>query len=310
MSFEVGIPTAQEVRNMLAVYGGRVDAAEKQLEALRKEFQESRERLEESQNEGLSGLERLIRDLQESARPEPPAPPPPGPPRFRTFEFEPPSDRSMHLPAGSFGEATLLTGVFAPVTGEALPVLLRLDTALVGPGRSRVPIRGAFLVGKAQGDANSRRAVVQLDTLSVVRSDGTSFETRVNGWVSDRDGIQGLRGDYVWHADQVVALSALTGAFSGGAEAMAERETVTQATPLGGAQSAVTGDPVRFAGYRSLSSAFARLSDMVSQRLDEIVPAVYVPNARRVTVAFISGVTLEGIEAPPVGKPRFEGLDR
>ena len=307
-SFEVGIPTAQEVRNMLGVYGERVEATEREVGALRAQLQETRKKLEESTQKNASSLEKLLQEVQGTAKQEPA--PPPAAPRFRTFEFEKRRGRSLHLPAGSFGEATLLTGVFAPVTGEPLPVLLRLDAALVGPQRSRVPIRGAFIVGKAQGDANSRRATVQLDTLSVVRADGTPFEVKVNGWAADEDGIQGLRGNYVWRADEVLALSSLTGALSGGADAMAQRETTTQVTPLGGAQGAVTGDPLKFAGYRSLSSAFSRLSEMVSQRLNEVVPAIYVPNARSITIAFINGVTLEGYETSDASGSPYSGLDR
>jgi hypothetical protein len=152
--------------------------------------------------------------------------------------------------------------------------------------------------------------VVQLDTLSVIRADGTPVEVKVNGWAADDDGIQGLRGNYVWRADEILALSSLTGALSGGAEALAQRETVAQVTPLGGTQSAVTGDPLRFAGYKSLSSAFGKLGESVSQRLNEIVPAIYVPNARPITVAFVSGATLEGYEALELSGAPFSGLDR
>lgn len=308
-AFDLGIPTAQEVRNMLGVYGERVEAAEREIAALRTQLEETRKRIEENGRQQASSLEKLLREIRPEAPPPEPQPPPP--PRFRTFEFERAPGRSLQVPAGSFGEATLLTGVFAPTTGEALPVLLRLDAALVGPQRSRVPLAGAFLVGKAQGDANSRRAVVQLETLSAVRPDGRPSETRVNGWVVDDDGVQGLRGHYVWRAEEILTLSALTGGLSGGAEAAAQRETTLQATPLGGLQGAVTGDPVRFAGARAVSSAFGRLSEAVSRRLDEIVPAVYVPNARRVTVAFIGGATLDGYPPPEREEPSpFEGLDR
>jgi hypothetical protein len=293
---------------MLGVYGERVENTEREVAALRTQLQETQKRLEETGQKNASALEKLLQDIQGAAKQETPALP--AAPRFRTFEFEKRKGRSLHLPAGSFGEATLLTGVFAPVTGEPLPVLLRLDAALIGPQRSRVPIRGAFLVGKAQGDANSRRATVQLDTLSLVRVDGTPFEAKVNGWAADEDGIQGLRGHYVWHADEVIALSSLTGALSGGADAMAQKETTSQVTPLGGVQGAVTGDPLKFAGYRSLSTAFGRLSEMVSQRLNEIVPAIYVPNARTITVAFINGVTIEGFDVPDIAPSPFSGLDR
>jgi hypothetical protein len=306
--FEVGIPTAQEVRNMLGVYGERVETTEREVAALRAQLQETQKRLEETGQKNASALEKLLLEIQGAAKQEAPALPPA--PRFRTFEFEKWKGRSLHVPAGSFGEATLLTGVFAPVTGEPLPVLLRLDAALIGPQRSRVPIRGAFIVGKAQGDANSRRATVQLDSLSLVRADGTPFDVKVNGWAADEDGIQGLRGHYVWRADEVLALSSLTGALSGGADAMAQKETTSQVTPLGGVQGAVTGDPLKFAGYRSLSTAFGRLSEMVSQRLNEIVPAIYVPNARTITVAFINGVTIEGFDVPEAAPSPFSGLDR
>lgn len=293
---------------MLGVYGDRVETTEREVASLRAQLQETQKRLEETGQKNASTLEKLLQEIQGVPKPE--APPAPAAPRFRTFEFEKRRGRSLHVPAGSFGEATLLTGVFAPVTGEPLPVLLRLDAALIGPQRSRIPIRGAFLVGKAQGDANSRRAVVQLDTLSVVRSDGAPFEVKVNGWAADDDGIQGLRGHYVWRADEVMALSTLTGALSGGADAMAQKETTTQATPLGGLQGAVTGDPLKFAGYRSLSTAMGRLSEMVTQRLNEVVPAIYVPNARTITIAFINGATIEGFEPQADVQSAFSGLDR
>lgn len=307
-SFDLGLPTAQEVRNMLGVYGERVESTEREVAALRTQLAETQKKLEESGRQNASALDKLLQEIQGATKQEAPAQASAS--RFRTFEFEKRRGRSLSLPAGSFGEATLLTGVFAPVTGEPMPVLLRLDAALIGPQRSRIPIRGAFIVGKAQGDANSRRATVQLDTLSLVRSDGNPVEVKVNGWVSDSDGIQGLRGQYVWRADEVLALSSLTGALSGGADAMAQREQTTQLTPLGGVQGAVTGDPLKFAGYRSLSAAFSRLSESVSQRLNEIVPAVYAANDRVVTVVFIGGVPLEGYEAPESEASPFTGLDR
>jgi hypothetical protein len=308
-AFDLGIPTAQEVRNMLGVYGERVEGAERGLRELQAGMEETRKALDESSRRHEAALERLARELRVPEAPKP-APGPPPAPRFRTFEFDRARPRSLQLPAGSFGEATLLTGVYAPVTGEPLPVLLRLDAALVGPGRTRVPLEGAFLVGKAQGDVNSRRATVQLDTLSAAGTDGRAADARVNGWIVDEDGIQGLRGIYVWRAEEVLALSTLAGALSGGSEAAAARETTVQATPLGGSQSAVTGDPYAFAGYRALASAFGRLGDVVGRRAQEIVPAVYVPNGRSVTVAFIQGATLEGYVAPAGPASPFEGLDR
>lgn len=295
--FDVGIPTAQEVRAMLGAYGERVESNEREIQELKTELGETRRQLRESlealgaeRKEDLGSIETLLRDLQtgtprsktETGRAA----------RFRTFEFEKTRPRGLVVPAGSFGEATLLTGVYAPTGGEPLPVLLRLDAALIGPNRTRVPVRDAFLVGKAAGDANSRRAIVQLDRLSIVFENGESIETRVNGWVIDDDGIQGLDGQYVWRADEILALSGLSAGLSAGADALAARETLSQLGPVGQVVSTITGDPVRFAANKSLSASLARMSEIVSARLQEVVPAIYVTNGKSVTVAFISSVTL------------------
>ena len=310
-NFEVDIPTAQEVRAMLGTYGARVEENEKALAELKDELARSRQATEqalgvlaEMQRKDAAGIEQLLRGAPEPARD------PAAPARLRSFDFadpKPPS-RALHVPAGSYGEGTLLTGAFAPTSGEALPVLLRLDAALAGPRRSRVPIRGALLVGKAQGDANSSRAVIQLDTLSFVRADGRAVEAKVNGWVVDDDGVQGVRGTYVWRAAETATMAAGASGLAAAAEALAQRETLVQQTPLGGTVQTVTGDPLKFVGFRAAGGAAEKIAEIVAKRLDEIGPAVHVAGGRRVRVAFVGGVTLEGLE-PTVETEPFRGLD-
>jgi hypothetical protein len=79
----------------------------------------------------------------------------------------------------------------------------------------------------------------------------------------------------------VIALSSLTGALSGGADAMAQKETTSQVTPLGGVQGAVTGDPSSSPDTGLCRRRSAACLKMVSQRLNEIVPAIYVPMPAR-----------------------------
>jgi conjugal transfer pilus assembly protein TraB len=304
-SFEVGLPTAQEVRAMVGAYGQRVEETERGLGELRTELTRTRSSIEEA----LKGL------AAPSAQPQ--EPPAPATPRFRSLAFTGGGrGRTVHIPAGSFGEATLLSGVFAPTGGEPLPVLLRLDAALIGPNRTRLRLRDALLVGKAVGDANSRRATVQIDTLSLATPSGRVHEAKVNGWLVDDDGLQGLRGTYVWRADEIVALATATGALSAGADALAARELTTTVNPLGGVTSAVTGDAAQLAGYRALGGAASRLSEVIADRLKEIVPAIHVTNGKKVTVAFVNGVTIDGLETEEVRDAagadphRGLGLDR
>lgn len=301
-SFEVGLPTAQEVRAMVGAYGQRVEETERGLGELRSELTRTRSAIEEA--------------LRSAIRPPetPKEQPAPTTPRFRSLAFSGATrSRSVHIPAGSFGEATLLSGVFAPTGGEPLPVLLRLDAALIGPNRTRLRLPEALLVGKAVGDANSRRATIQIDTLSAATGSGRIHEVKANGWLIDDDGLQGLRGTYVWRADEIVALAAATGALSAGADALAAGEVTTSITPLGGTTSVVSGDPARLAGYRAAGGAAARLSEVISDRLKEVIPAIHVPNGRKVTVAFVAGVTIDGLETEEVRDAAvadpYRGLD-
>lgn len=324
--FDLGMATADEIRNLVRGYGERIDVQRQELQDLQGKFEEARKELQEAiQNQSdsrlseFARLEEWLKQLQAIVgigKSEPLGTILNGPARFRLFEFGSGTDervaKSVHIPAGSFGEATLLTGVYAPTTGEAMPVLMKLEAALMGPSKSRVPIEGAFLVGKAQGDANSRRAVVQLETLSVVKPEGQAIESKVNGWVIDRDGIQGLAGRYVWRAEEIAALAALSGGLSAGSEAAAARETVSAVTPLGGVTGSVTGDPVRFTGFRALSGTLDKIAELLATRMNEVVPAVYVENGKRITIAFINGVTLEEFQPDKIsqeGTKPFEGID-
>ena len=301
-AFDVGLPTAQEVRAMVGAYGQRVEETERGLGELRSELTRTRSAIEEAI--------KSVMQAPATSKEEPVA----TPPRFRTIGFASASrGRTVHIPAGSFGEATLLTGVFAPTGGEPLPVLLRLDAALIGPNRTRLRLPEALLVGKAVGDANSRRATVQIDTMSVATGAGRIHEVKANGWLVDDDGLQGLRGAYVWRADEIVALATATGALSAGADALAAGETTASITPLGGATTTVTGDPARLAGFRGIGGAASKLSEVISERLKEVVPAIHVANGKKVTVAFVTGVTIDGLEAEEVRDAAsvdpYRGLD-
>ena len=221
--------------------------------------------------------------------------------------------RDVVIPAGSFAEGRLMTGVYAPTTDAAQPVLLKIDTAFVGPNRSRIPIKNAFLVGKAVGEPNSVRAVIQFHKLSYVRGNGESIEVPLNGFVAGEAGTQGLAGTYHWRIREAAGLAALTGGVSAAAEAAAERETTTLVNPLGGVAKVVTGDIGKFAAARGVSRASDEVGRIITRRLGEIVPAVYVENGRRLTVILIDGVTLEGLPVDELenetSRSPYAGLD-
>jgi hypothetical protein len=300
------LPAAGELRDLALAYDARIASLEEQARASR----ETLLALQQALSELAGALERAHAPFE----PEP-SRTPEAPPRTQTeqrllvLDLKPDTGvaRPLRVPAGSFGEATLLTGVFAPVNGDPMPVLVRLDAVLTGPNRTRAPIQGAFLVGKAVGDANSARAVIQLAKVSV-----GAEERAVNGWVVDDDGVQGLAGRYVWNAGQLAALSAASGFAQGASQALSQAQTSTVVSPFGSVARDVTGDPARFAGSAGAAAAFAHLSKLLEERMQEFVPAVYVHNrARRITVVFLEGFDIPAPPEPPSKREHnLGGFDR
>src|SRR5581483_6927742 len=222
--FSLAVPSAQRVAGFVESYAPRVEETEREIGKLTEALKAADER-QKKQEAVLIAIAGELKEARselnaraEAARPGPfaaVAPTSSGTagrteelreetPRIQKIRLQAlaaPSVPEARLPAGSFAEGTLLTGVFAPVEGQALPVLIRLSSEWTTPDRGRVPIGDAFLIGKAQGDANSERATVQLEKLSYVHTNGRTIELPINGFIVDTDGIQGAKGKYVWRAE-------------------------------------------------------------------------------------------------------------
>jgi hypothetical protein len=330
--FSLAVPSAQRVAGFVETYAPRVEEAEREIDKLTQALKAADER-SKKQEAVLLALAGELKDARTeiSARGNPPpglfpAPlgnPAKGPedireetPRIQRIRLQgqaPAPAPEAHLPAGSFAEGVMLTGVFAPVEGQALPVQIRLSSEWTTPNRGRLPIGDAFLVGKAQGDANSERVTIQLEKLSYVHSSGRSIEIPVNGFIVDTDGVQGAHGKYVWRAEEFMLYAAAAGAAAGAGDALSQSQTTTSLSPLGGATQFITGDIGKFAGGRALSGAANQLNQAIGKRLNEISPAIWVPNGRKVTVTLIDGATLTGVSPKELyhgdGRTPYAGLD-
>ena len=338
--FSLAVPSAQRVAGFVETYAPRVEETERDLEklsqalkaadlrqkkqedlllALAGQLTETRKELvhaEASRDERRTGDARgpFPSPLALGAKAHEDLPEPP--PRIQKIRLVGPraaAARDVHLPAGSFAEGCLLTGCFAPVEGQALPVKIRLTGDWIAPNRTRIPLGDAFLIGKALGDANSERAIIQLDKLSYVHSTGRSIELSVNGYIADSDGVQGAAGKYVWRAAELVGYSALAGGVSGAGEALSQSQTSTQLNPLGGANQIVTGDLAKFAAGRGTSRAADEIQKAIAKRIDQLIPAIWVPNGRKVTVTLIDGATLAGVAPKELdhahSRTPYQGLD-
>lgn len=312
------VTIGQEYKASVASQSHRVSTLEEETTALRRELAVLRAELSKSataQEGQLGRLDEVARLVQSASAPRPDVfPKEPGeatqkpqedPRGIRAIAFEPApgakiSRHVLRIPAASAGEGTVLNGVFGPTGGEPSPIRLRLDAAILGPTRSRIPLVGATLIGKAVGDANTTRVTVQLVSLSYVKSGGQSIEVPVHGYVVGEDGMEGIPGTYLYRlADQLPLVIATEGA-SGFANALAQSQTTTSITPLGGATSVVTGDTLKFAGFKAAGGTSSKVGEILTERMKELRPAVWTPAQKRVSVVFLEGVTLEGMEAQEV----------
>jgi hypothetical protein len=305
------VTIGQEYKASVASHSHRVSTLEEETTALRRELGVLRAELSKSaaaQEGQLGRLDQVARLVQSAAAPRPeglPGEAAQKPDReergIRLIAFETPQGAKvprhvLRIPAASAGDATVLNGVFGPTGGEPSPIRLRLDAAILGPTRSRIPLEGATLIGKAVGDANTTRVTVQLVSLSYVKSGGQSIEVPVHGYVVGEDGMEGIPGTYLYRLEDQVPLVVATEGAAGFANALAESQTTRSITPLGGATSVVTGDTLKFAGFKAAGGTSSKVGDILTERMRELRPAVWTPALKRVTVVFLEGVSLEGME--------------
>jgi hypothetical protein len=301
----------QEYKTSVASQGHRVSTLEQDVSALRKDLDSLKTDLmksAEAQGTQLARLDEIARLVQSLAPPHLAVPaaldsskPEQTGKGVRLIAFEsavgPAAGRRvLRIPSASAGEATVLNGVFAPTGGEPSPIRLRLDAAILGPSKSRVPLRDATLIGKAAGDANATRVTVELVSFSYVKAGGQSIEVPVRGYVVGEDGMEGIPGTYLYRLEEQVPMAVVTDGLAGFASALAERETTRSVTPFGGATSVVTGDPLKYAGLKAVAGTSSKVGDILAERMRELRPAVWTPAEKRVKVVFLEGVTLDGFD--------------
>lgn len=322
----------QKYDALISRFGGDLTSTKSELDTTRKELETLRMAVKterSSQVEEKKSLAETLRQLREGlgqSQGHPPGlPDRERPPALisagglRAIELGPPppkekkEKRSVRIPTACGGRATLLNGVFAPVTGEPSPVRLRLDAAILGPNKARIPLRDSFLIAKATGDPNSCRVSIQIERFSTVKENGEAMETKALGFVVGDDGLEGVPGTYEWRAAEFLPLALGTGALQGISGALSQSQMTTTLNPLGGSSSVVTGDSMRLAGYQGVAGASGKLGEIISERMKEIHPAVSTPQNRKVTVVFLDGLTLDGLDTQEIdyGKENdpYRGLD-
>lgn len=216
------------------------------------------------------------------------------------LEEKAPGKRYVYLPLGSFVKCTLLTGVYAPANeNNPLPVLISVDEAFYGPNNTRIPLKGAFAIGKAVGDVVSKRAIIQIVSFSTVLPNGQVFEHEANlGYLADSDGRLGIQGELIYNTGKQLSLNFLSGFLAGGSEALSQAETSTVTGAYGQTSQNVTGNTGRYSMFSGLANSAQGMSSYYQKQLQAMIPAVKIEAGKKVVLVVQKGVQIEGLENP------------
>ena len=223
------------------------------------------------------------------------------------IEEKAPGKKYVYLPLGSFVKCTLLTGVYAPANeSNPLPVLISVDEAFYGPNNTRIPLKGAFAIGKAVGDVVSKRAIIQVVSFSTVLPDGKVFEHEANlGYLADDDGHLGIPGELIYNTGKQLSLSFLSGFLAGGAEALSQANTTT-VTGYGQTSTNVTGNTGKYSMFSGLANSAQGMSSYYQKQLEAMIPAVKIEAGKKAVLVIQKGMQIEGLE---VTSSNFGSLD-
>ncbi len=201
-------------------------------------------------------------------------------------------DLTVAIPPGSYVRGKLLTGVEAP-EGKTYPVLLELDYAHILPNHQRLDLSGCFMIVKATGNLSIERVEMQATKLSCVAQNGEMFERDVNGFIADdKDNSFALIGSVNTKQNRVATMAFLASVVDGVGRAIQQAQTTQQTTALGGSQSVLTGDQMKFIGAGGAATAANMVAQWYLKQAQNLLPTINVGSGREVWVVMQETVHL------------------
>lgn len=211
---------------------------------------------------------------------------------FPVESLSPKTMTTISLPAGSFVKAKNLTGVEAP-EGKALPILMQLDYAFVGPNKTKIDLSGCFMIAKSTGNLSIERAEIQATKLSCVSRSGRSFEKKVNGFVADnKDNSFGVIGEVNSKQDNVAAMAFLSSIVEGVSGAIAQAQMTQSSNNMGGSTSILTGDQGKYLGASGASNAASTVTRWYLRHAQNLLPTINIGSGMDIWVVMQDGVDL------------------
>lgn len=202
------------------------------------------------------------------------------------------AENAVHVPAGSYVKAKLLTGVEAP-EGKTLPVLLQADYAFIGPNKTRVDLSGCFLIAKSTGNLSIERVEMQATKISCVSGKGKMFEKEIAGFVADnKDNSFAVIGSVNSKQDRVAAMAFLSSVVEGVGKAIQQAQTSTQTNALGGTSPSITGDQAKYMAAGGASNAASMVTQWYLKQAQNLLPTINIGSGQDVWIVLQDSVSL------------------
>lgn len=227
-------------------------------------------------------------------------PPPPIPPQLSKRTFISPGDA---VPI------RLLTGVAAPVDGTPYPVMFKVMGAISGPDGSSLDLGEARLVAAAQGSETDGRVVYRLSDLAFRNPDGRRSVIKVDGWVVGEDGIRGMRGKVIDKLGQVILATMAYSATAAAGDAVSMRYRNNFLGFRGNRDINLTGTDLNMAAASALTDGSVRITQMLLDKYEKLVPVVEVNSGRDVVAVFSRGAEVSVYDEEEEGGIYSASLD-
>lgn len=200
------------------------------------------------------------------------------------------------IPAGSFFNVVLMTGIDAPSgargKGSPYPVLLKVIDYAQLPNKWKSDIQGCFIVGEAYGELSSERVHIRVNSLSCVGKEGENITGSISGYVVGEDGKTGLSGMVVTKQGAILSRSLITGFLQGVSQAFSQSATVLNVTPTGNISTLDPNKSLQAGIGMGATKATEELAKFYMEMAKEMFPVIEVNAGRKAEVVLTQKVSL------------------
>lgn len=220
--------------------------------------------------------------------------------QFRLLSVENSSQASVknYLPAGTFVSAKILGGVDVSTSPSAKqhpqPMLLELTGQARLPSHQIVDIAHCRVTAQTWGDLSAERAYARTDNLSCVLPSGKIVDTKIQAFIVDETGKNGLRGDVVARHEGAMITQAFLSKFisSLGGVGTSLADGFLQNQENINWQAASKGSLIAGAGH-GVQGLGETLENYFISRLNELSPVIQVFADKDVCLVLTKGLWLE-----------------